>query len=63
MLLFCKSTVASTGKPFSPVASIVVILLVSAKIISSFFISYSTEGRVVNLMVQKEMKYMNQLYS
>lgn len=49
MLLFCKSNVANMGKFLNPAASIVVILLLSANIISNFFISYNEEGKVVNL--------------
>lgn len=58
MLLFCKSNVANMGKFLNPAASIVVILLLSANIISNFFISYNEEGKVVNLSNKCSVLYL-----
>lgn len=60
MLLFCKSNVANMGKFLNPAASIVVILLLSANIISNFFISYNEEGKVVNLSNKCSVLYLEE---
>lgn len=60
MLLFCKSNVANMGKFLNPAASIVVNLLLSANIISNFFISYNEEGKVVNLSNKCSVLYFEE---